>query len=61
MRNVEIKVNDQDVLILLTSLPLSYENFVDSYIGGKETLTLEEVKSTLLIREICQSATSLES
>jgi len=59
LRNVEIKVDDEDVaLILLMYLPSSYETFVDSYIGGKETLTLEDTKSTLLMREDRQNAIS---
>ncbi|XP_038888857.1 glutamic acid-rich protein-like [Benincasa hispida] len=59
LHKVEVKVDDEDVaLILLTSLPPSYETFVDSYIGGKETLTLEDTKSTLLMREDRQNAES---
>ena len=42
----------------MTSLPSSYETFVDSYIGEKETLTLEDTKSTLLTRDDPQDAIS---
>ncbi|KAL6133480.1 hypothetical protein ACLB2K_065715 [Fragaria x ananassa] len=48
LRNVDVKVDDEDAaLILLVSLPLSYENFVDSFIGRRDTVTLEEVRSSL--------------
>lgn len=54
LRKIEVMVDDEDAaLILLMSLPLPHENFVDSYISVKDTPTLEEVKSTLLIRETC--------
>lgn len=60
LRNVEVKVEDEDVaLILLMSLPLSYENLVDSHIRGKETLNLEDTKSTLLMKEDCQKCSKL--
>lgn len=48
LRNIDEKVSDEDAgLILLVSLPLSYENFVQSFIVGKETVSLEEVRSSL--------------
>ena len=53
LRNIDVIVDDEDaVLILLVSLPLSYENFVDSFIVGKDSLSLEEVRSSLYIREV---------
>ncbi|KAG6437470.1 hypothetical protein SASPL_102387 [Salvia splendens] len=59
LRNVDVKVKDEDVaLILLVSLPESYENFVESFMTGKETLSLEDVRSALHIREDRQQATS---
>ena len=59
LRNVEVKVEDEDAaLILLVSLPESYENFVESFMTGKETLSLEDVRSALHIREDRQQATS---
>ena len=46
-------MNDEDAaLILLVSLPLSYENFVQSFIVGKETVSLEEVRASLHNREL---------
>lgn len=44
---------DEDTaLILLVSLQNSYENFLDSFIGGKDSLSLEEVKAALYMREV---------
>jgi len=40
------------VLILLSSLPQSYNHIVITMLYGKETLILEEVTSTLLSNEI---------
>ena len=57
LRNIEEKVSDEDAaLILLVSLPLSYENFVQSFIVGKETVSLEEVRSSLHNRELRHNA-----
>ena len=48
-----LKIEDEDpALIILVSLPLSYENFVQSSIIGKDTLSLEEVRSSLHTREL---------
>ncbi|KAJ4721450.1 Retrovirus-related Pol polyprotein from transposon TNT 1-94 [Melia azedarach] len=52
------EVEDEDAaLILLVSLPLSYENFVQSFIVGKDTVSLEEVRSSLHTRELRHKAT----
>ncbi|KAG6399951.1 hypothetical protein SASPL_141437 [Salvia splendens] len=56
----QLKVEDEDApLILLVSLPESYDNFVENLVTGKETLSLEDVRSTLHIREDRQQAASL--
>lgn len=53
LRNIDVKVEDEDAaLILLVSLPNSYENFVQSFIGSKDTVSLEEVRSALHSREL---------
>ena len=57
LRNLDVKVDDEDAaLILLVSLPSSYENFVESFVVGKDSLTLEEVKAALHTRELRQKA-----
>nr|GEV60749.1 hypothetical protein [Tanacetum cinerariifolium] len=38
--------------MLLTSLPSSYNNFVETLLYGKESLTLEDVLSSLNLREL---------
>jgi hypothetical protein len=53
LRNVEVNIEDEDAaLILLCSLPLSYENFVQSFIVGRDCITLEEVCFSLHSRKL---------
>lgn len=45
---IDIKIDDEDqALIVLCSLPPSYENFVESMLYGHEEITLDEVKTAL--------------
>ncbi|GKE45561.1 hypothetical protein Tco_1472845, partial [Tanacetum coccineum] len=42
LANIEVDINDKDqVLMLLTSLPPSYDNFVETLLYERESLTLE--------------------
>ncbi|GJX64779.1 retrovirus-related pol polyprotein from transposon TNT 1-94 [Tanacetum coccineum] len=53
LANIEVKFEDEDLaLLLLTSLPASYEHFVDTLHYGREALTLEDVMSILNSKEI---------
>ncbi|GKB01087.1 hypothetical protein Tco_0829131 [Tanacetum coccineum] len=53
LANIEIKFKDKDLaLLLLTSLPASYEHFVDTLLYGREALTLEDVMAILNSKEI---------
>ena len=47
---VNVKIDEEDkALILLSSLPESYDHIITTMLYGKETLILEEVTSTLLL------------
>jgi len=49
---VDVKIDEEGkTLILLSSLPESYDHIVTTMLYGKETLNLEEVTSTLLSNE----------
>ncbi len=43
LRNLDVKIDDEDAaLILLVPIPSSYENFIECFVIGKDSLTLEE-------------------
>nr|GEV54223.1 retrovirus-related Pol polyprotein from transposon TNT 1-94 [Tanacetum cinerariifolium] len=53
LANIEVKFKDEDLaLLLITSLPASYDYFVDTLLYGREALTLEDVMATLNSKEI---------
>ncbi|GJR00341.1 retrovirus-related pol polyprotein from transposon TNT 1-94 [Tanacetum coccineum] len=48
LANINVDIDDEDqALMLLTSLPSSYDNFVETLLYGRESLTLEDVLSRL--------------
>jgi len=50
---IDVKIDEEDkVLILLSSLPESYDHIITTMLYGKKTLIVEEVTSTLLSNEI---------
>ncbi|KAH9679108.1 reverse transcriptase Ty1/copia-type domain-containing protein [Citrus sinensis] len=48
LETIDEGLNDESkALVLISSLPKSYEHFVDALLYGRQTLSLEEVKSAL--------------
>ena len=53
MCNIDVKVEDEDTtVIMLVSMSNSFENFVQSFIIGKDTMKPEEVRSSLHSQKI---------
>ncbi|GKC62817.1 hypothetical protein Tco_1095415 [Tanacetum coccineum] len=48
----EVIEDEDQTLMLLTSLASSYENFVETLLYGRESLTMEDVLATLNLREL---------
>ncbi|MFQ6631422.1 hypothetical protein Gotur_009337 [Gossypium turneri] len=52
LRNVEVKIKDEDqAMLLLCSLPSSYKSFRETLIYGREKLSFEDVKGHLLSKD----------
>ncbi|GJY51234.1 hypothetical protein Tco_0442081 [Tanacetum coccineum] len=50
---INTAISDEDqALLLLTSLPSSYDNFMETLLYGRDTLKLEDVLATLNSREL---------
>ncbi|GJS80053.1 hypothetical protein Tco_0729934, partial [Tanacetum coccineum] len=50
---IDTAISDMDqTLILLTYLPSSYDNFVETLLYGRDTMKLEDVVATLNSREL---------
>nr|GEV63480.1 retrovirus-related Pol polyprotein from transposon TNT 1-94 [Tanacetum cinerariifolium] len=53
LANIDIEIEDEDhALMLITSLPSSYENFMETLLYGRESLTMKDVLATLNSREL---------
>lgn len=62
LNSVGVKIEEEDqTIILLSSLPKVYKHFVDTMLYGKETLTMAQVKSALNTKELQRKADQPES
>ncbi|GKC41077.1 retrovirus-related pol polyprotein from transposon TNT 1-94, partial [Tanacetum coccineum] len=53
LANIDIEIEDEDqALMLVRSLPSSYENFMEILLYGRESVTMEDVLATLNSREL---------
>ncbi|GKF26500.1 hypothetical protein Tco_0082394, partial [Tanacetum coccineum] len=53
LENIDIEIEDEDqALMMLTLLSPSYENFVETLLYGRESLTMKDVLATLNSREL---------
>ncbi|GLT72015.1 hypothetical protein SLA2020_439880 [Shorea laevis] len=53
LKNIDIQIDDEDqALILLCSLPEFFDNFVNSMLYGRDTISLVDVKSSLNSMEL---------
>ena len=53
LTNIGVKIEEEDqAIILLSSLPKPYEHFVNTLLYGKQTLTMSEVKAALNSKEL---------
>jgi hypothetical protein len=53
LKNIDIQIDDEDqALILLCSLPEFFDNFINSMLYGRDTISLADVKSSLNSMEL---------
>ncbi|GKV43399.1 hypothetical protein SLEP1_g50691 [Rubroshorea leprosula] len=53
LKNIDVKIKDEDQeIIVLYSLPDSYDNFVETHLHSRDQLSMEDVKVALNSREL---------
>lgn len=62
LKNIDVKIEDEDLaLMLLYSLPPSYENFVDTMLYDRDILTFEDVKASLNFKELKKKVNGIQN
>lgn len=63
LENIEVQFTEEDkALILLSSLPKSFENFKDTLLfGSRQTITLEEVQMALKCKDLQKTSGNVQS
>ncbi|KAH9650187.1 hypothetical protein KPL70_026271 [Citrus sinensis] len=62
LETIDEGLNDEGkALLLISSLPQSYSNFVDALMYGRQTLSLDEVKAALNTRGLQEKQVNMES
>ena len=60
-QGVVVKIEDEDqVLIIVCLLPNSYANFVDTMLYGRITITMNDVKDSLMSKELKRKVSARE-
>ena len=60
LKNIDVKIGDKDqALILLCSLPPSFESFVDTILYDPNILSMEDVRASLNSRKLRKKISEL--